>query len=418
MQNLIQIIMLRAYNKHNNNELSRHAGLTRRGFHRGASMKNKIISLLVLATATLWGTYVSVAGAQGLQGLKTDAPDRYTVQRGDTLWGIAGRYLERPWSWPQLWNMNREQVRNPHRIYPGDVLVLDRATGRLRLDTVRLSPSVRTENLADAVPTIQPGAINAFLSKPMVVSENELDSAPRIMATEENRVAVGAGNVAFAKGLTKDKGLDWHIYRRGDKLVDPDTGATLGYMALYLGEARVRQFGDISRIEIIKSTQEIYTDDRLVAVGRELPQFAYVPRAPTAKIQGRIVLLHDNLWETGKHFVVALSKGAKDGIEVGHVLAVYRSQNTARYNLRTSPMFGREGLSGNDNRRTYYEERLTPRDAPVYSSGTPVNDADLANLPDERYGLVMVFRTFDNASFALVMESSRPVALSDIVTTP
>lgn len=378
-------------------------------------MKNKIISLLLLVSAAMWTTF---AGAQSPQNLKADAPDRYTVQRGDTLWGISGRYLDKPWNWPQLWGMNRDQVRNPHRIYPGDVLVLDRSTGRLSVDTVKLSPSVRREDMAQVVPTIQAGAINAFLSRPMVVSEFELESSPRIMATEENRVAVGAGNTAFARGLTKDKGVNWHIYRRGDKLVDPDSGATLGYVAIYLGEARVRQFGDISRIEIVKSTQEIYTDDRLLPVGKELPQFAYVPRSPTGKVQGRVISLQDNLWETGKYFVVALSKGAKDGVEVGNVLALYRSQNAARYSLRTSPLFGREGLSGNDGRRTYYEERLTPRDGPIYPVTTPINDADLANLPDDRYGLVMVFRTFDSASFALVMESSRPVALLDVVTNP
>ncbi|MEQ1776819.1 MAG: LysM domain-containing protein, partial [Burkholderiales bacterium] len=340
-------------------------------------MKNRIISLLVLASATLWAAHV---GSVSAQNLKDDAPDRYTVQRGDTLWSISGRYLDKPWSWPQLWDMNKDQVRNPHRIYPGDILVLDRASGRLRVDTVRLSPSVRREDISQAVPTIQPGAINAFLSRPMIVSETELESSPRIMATEENRVAVGAGNIAFAKGLTKDKGLNWHIYRRGDKLVDPDSGATLGYAALYLGEARVRQFGDISRVEIVKSTQEIYTDDRLIPVGKELPQFAYVPRSPTAKVEGRVVSLQDNLWETGKYFVVALSKGTKDGVEIGHVLALHRSQNTARYNLRTSPLFGREGPGGSDARRTHYEERLTPRDGPVYPVTTPVNDADLANL--------------------------------------
>ncbi len=375
-------------------------------------MKTKIISLLLLASSTLW------AVCAGAQDLKADAPDRYTVQPGDTLWGISGRYLEKPWNWPQLWDMNREQIRNPHRIYPGDILVLDRATGRLSVDTVKLSPAVRREDLTQAVPTIQPSAINAFLSRPMVVSESELESAPRIMATEENRVAVGRGNVAFAKGLTKEKGVNWQIYRRGDKLVDPDTGESLGYLAIYLGEAQVRQFGDISRIEIVKSSQEIYTDDRLIPIGKELPQFAYVPRSPTGKLQGRVVFMNDNLWETGKYFVVTLSKGAKDGVEVGHVFALYRSQNAARYNLRTSPMFGRQGLTGNDERRTYYQERVTPRDGPVYPSSTPINDADLANLPDDRYGLVMVFRTFDRASFALVMQSSRPVSLSDVVTNP
>ncbi len=375
-------------------------------------MKNRIISLLVVAASMAW------AAAAGAQDLKADAPDRYTVQRGDTLWGISGRYLETPWNWPRLWNMNREQVRNPHRIYPGDVLVLDRTTGRLNVETVALSPRVRTEDLSQAVPTIPPSVIEAFISRPMVVGENELDSAPKIMATEESRVVVGAGNIAYVRGLAKEKGENWYIYRRGDKLVDPDSGATLGYLGLYLGEARVRQFGEISRIEIIKSTQEIYTGDSLVPITTEAPVFAYVPRAPSGKVQGRVMALNDNLYETGRYSVVSLSRGSKDGLESGHVLALYRSPNTARYSLRTSSMLGRTGPSGNDGRRPYYQEQLNVRNSPVFSKQVPINDADLAKLPDERYGLVMVFRTFERASFALVMQSRLSVAIDDIFTTP
>lgn len=375
-------------------------------------MKNRIISLLVVAASMAW------AAAAGAQDLKADAPDRYTVQRGDTLWGISGRYLETPWNWPRLWNMNREQVRNPHRIYPGDVLVLDRTTGRLNVETVALSPRVRTEDLSQAVPTIPPSVIEAFISRPMVVGENELDSAPKIMATEESRVVVGAGNIAYVRGLAKEKGENWYIYRRGDKLVDPDSGATLGYLGLYLGEARVRQFGEISRIEITKSTQEIYTGDSLVPITREAPVFAYVPRAPSGNVQGRVMALNDNLYETGRYSVVSLSRGSKDGLESGHILALYRSPNTARYSLRTSSLLGRTGPSGNDDRRPYYEEQLNVRNSPVFSKQVPINDADLAKLPDERYGLVMVFRTFERASFALVMQSRLSVAIDDIFTTP
>ena len=188
-------------------------------------MKNRIISLLMAFASA---AFAVGAGAQALQGLKPDAPERYTVERGDTLWGISGRYLDKPWDWPQLWNMNRQQIRNPHRIYPGDVLVLDRTTGRLRVETVAMSPRVRIEDLKDAVPTIPPSVIEPFISRPMVITENELDSAPKIIATEESRVVVGAGNIAYVKGLAKEKGDSWHIYRRGDKLVDPDTGALLG----------------------------------------------------------------------------------------------------------------------------------------------------------------------------------------------
>ena len=216
----------------------------------------------------------------------------------------------------------------------------------------------------------------------------------------------------------KDKGDNWHIYRRGDKLVDPDTGAILGYLGLYLGEARVRQYGDISRIEIIKSTQEIYTGDSLVPITKEAPVFAYAPRAPAGKVQGRVMSLNDNLYETGRYSVVGLSKGAKDGLEAGHILALYRSPASSRYALRTSAMLGRTGPTGSDGRRPYYEEQLNVRDSPIFSVQKPINDADIAKLPEERYGLVMIFRTFERAAFGLVMQSNLPVAIDDIVTTP
>lgn len=376
------------------------------------SMKNRIISLLLAVASMAW-----LAGA-GAQELKPDAPERYTVQPGDTLWGISGRYLERPWNWPTLWNLNREQIRNPHRIYPGDVLVLNRATGQLHVETVALSPRIRTEDLSNAVPTIPPAVIEAFISRPMILGENDLDSAPKIMATEESRVVVGAGNVAYVRGLDKSKGENWYIYRRGDRLVDPETGNLLGYMGQYLGEARVRQFGEISRIEIVKSTQEIYTGDSLIPVTREAPLFAYVPRAPAGKISGRVMSLTDNLYETGRYSVVSLSRGAKDGLEVGHVLALYRSPTTSRFAMRTSALFGREGPSGSDSRRTYYEPQLNVRNTPIYDRPVALNEADLAKLPEQRYGLVMVFRTFDRASFALVMQSRLPVAIDDAFTTP
>lgn len=378
------------------------------------SMKIRIISLLLAISSC------AMATLSNAQEIKADAPERYTVQRGDTLWGIAGRYLTSPWNWPRLWNMNREQVRNPHRIYPGDVLVLDRASGQLRLEgrADALSPRVRTEDVVQVVPTIPPSAIEAFVSRPMVIGENELDSAPNIMATEESRVVVGAGNIAYVKGLTKDKGENWHIYRRGDKLVDPDNGATLGYLGLYLGDAVVRQFGEVSRIEITKSVQEIYTGDRLVAVGKEAPVFAYVPRAPGGAVRGRVMSLNDNLFETGRYSVVSLSRGAKDGLEAGHVLALYRSPSASRYSLRTSAILGRTGPTGNDGRRVYHEEQLNVRNSPLYSKPAPINEADIAKIPAERYGLVMVFRTFERASFALVMQASLPVSIDDVFTTP
>ena len=402
-------------------------------------MRKTIISLILLMTLVI------PALAADAPTLREDAPDRYVVVPGDTLWGISGRFLQDPWRWPSLWRMNQEQLRNPHRIFPGDVLVLDRDAGVLRLadpsdaaaaardrrgpgdvpddvrgSVVKLSPKTRAEPLKDkAVPTIPPSVIEPFLSRPLIVGQNELDGAPRIIATEENRVSIGAGSIAYAKGLDDGKRtLVWQVFRRGDPLVDPESNETLGYLAIYLGEARVNKFGDPSTIAITRSTQEISVGDRLMPATREVPVFSYVPRAPWRPVRGRIVSTYGSLGETGPLGIVALSKGSNDGLEVGHVLAIHRSQSTQRYDLRMSPLYGRQGISGSDSPRAYYAEELTPRDAPLYQRGERLTVEDAAKLPDERYGLVMVFRTFDRASFGLVMQSTRPVAINDVVTDP
>jgi hypothetical protein len=380
-------------------------------------MRKAIISLILLITPA-WTALAADAPA-----LKDGAPDRYVVQKGDTLWGISGRYLKEPWRWPELWKMNQDQLKNPHLIFPGDAIVLDRSGGEaklqlVQLESTRLEPRVRVEPTArDAVPSIAPSVIEAFLSKPLVVSVDELDKAPRIVATAEGRVTLGAGDRAFVQGITKAQGDQWQIFRRGDALVDPDTKEILGYEATYLGDARVSKHGDVATVEIARSTQEIYRDDRLVALGKQTPVFAYMPHSPKIPVRGRIISAYGSLQEAGKLSIVALSKGSKDGLAVGTVLAIERSQTTARYSQRTEPLFGRSGPSGSDAPRVYNTESLPPRDVLV-GRGEAVTREDIAKLPDDRYGLVMVFRTFDRASFALVMEASRPVNVTDFVTNP
>ncbi len=389
----------------------------RRAHKVGLHMRKVIISLILLITPA-WTAFAADAPA-----IKEGAPERYVVQKGDTLWNISGRYLKEPWRWPELWKMNQEQIRNPHLIFPGDTIVLDRSNGDARLqlvqlETTKLQPKVRVERSErDALPSIAPSVIEPFLSKPLVVSADELESAPRIVATAESRVTLGAGDRAFAQGITKDKGDQWQIFRRGDPLIDPETKEVLGYEATYLGEARVSKHGDVSTVEITRSVQEIYRDDRLLPLGKQTPVFSYMPHAPRKPVKARIISAYGSLQETGPMSIVALSKGSKDGLDVGSVLAIERSQTSARYSQRTEPLFGRSGLSGSDSPRVYRTEALPPRD--VFSSrGEAVTRDDIAKLPDERYGLVMVFRTFDRASFALVMEASRPVAISDFVTNP
>lgn len=380
-------------------------------------MRKAIISLILLITPAL--SAVAATSAD----MRDGAPDRYTVQKGDTLWGISGRYLKEPWRWPELWKMNQEQLKNPHLIYPGDVIVLDRSGGEaqlslVQLSTTKLEPKVRSEPSAlSAVPSILPSVIEPFMSKPMVVGENELDAAPRIVATADDRVTLGPGDRAFVHGITKNKGDQWQIFRRGDPLVDPENNQILGYEAVYLGEAQVRQHGDVATVEIIKSVQEIYRNDRLLPLGKQTPVFAYVPQPPKSPVKGRIISTYGGLQETGPLSIVTLSKGSKDGLQVGTVLAIERSQTSARYSQRTAPLFGREGLSGSDAPRTYYSEKIPPR-ATLTERGEAITNKDIAQLPDQRYGLVMVFRTFDRASFALVMEASRPVTVSDYVINP
>ena len=409
-------------------------------------MRKAIISLILLMTPLVPAS----AQAADASALQEGAPDQYIVVPGDTLWGISGRFLKDVWRWPEVWRMNQEQLRNPHRIFPGDVIVLDRSGAEVQLrllraddpaaaaaaaakgvpspdaltatpplDTVKLSPRLRAEPLADkAIPAISPSVIEPFLSRPLVVGKDELASAPVVLANQENRVAIGAGNIAYVEGLDHDKGLSWQVFRRGDPLIDPETDETLGYLAIYLGDARVIRRGDPATIEVTRSAQEIYAGDRLLPAMKEVPTFSYVPRAPWRPVRGRIMSTYGSLGETGPQGIVALSKGSKDGLEVGHVLAIYRSQSTLSFGSRMAPLYGTQGFSMDESPRAYYSEDIAPRDAPLYQRGRKITAEDAARLPDERFGLVMVFRTFDRAAFGLVMQASRPVAVNDVVTNP
>ncbi|MEO8441636.1 MAG: LysM peptidoglycan-binding domain-containing protein [Betaproteobacteria bacterium] len=391
-------------------------------------MKKLIISLIILCS------YAASAPAATTADLVADAPDRYVVVRGDTLWSIAKRFLNSPWKWPELWNMNRDQVRNPHWIYPGDVLVLDRSAEQMRLkllsaDTVKVSPQIRaTERPPEPIPAIPTADIEPFLSKPLVIAQNQFADAPRIVRTQESRVALGAGDTAYAIGITPDKGLYWQVFRPGSPLIDPVTNETLGYVAIYLGDAKVTRPGDVSTMQIVSAGQEIYTGDYLQAAPREITLDGYIPHAPAKKIDGRIIALYNQLYETGPNAIITLNRGTRDGLEVGNVLAIYRNLNAPTFTLRESALYGRTGLIYNaaNPHTNYQNEPLGNRNSPLYGRVGPAgaqfkNDktnVPIVTLPDERYGLLLVFRVFDRASFALVMNASRPVNILDIVTNP
>lgn len=340
----------------------------------------------------LAATLLLVAGpslAQNPPPLQEGAPERYTVQPGDTLWGIAARFLKEPWRWQELWRLNQDQIKNPHRIYPGNVIVLDKSLGPAQmtlLPTVKLSPMVRTEPAeSDAIPSIPPGKIEPFLTRPLVIEADGLDKAPRIVSTQENRVHLGPGGVAYVSGIGESKNPSWQIYRPGRALIDPDSKRTLGYEAIYLGTGRLVRTGNPATVEIVTSTREISAGDRLIAASAPTVN-QYIPRPPLTDIRGRVVVLYDAITtaEGGKDSVIAINRGTRDGVEAGHVLALLRA-----------------GRSVPDPESTLSRDR-----------------APAIQLPDERYGVVFIFRVFDSVSYALVMESSRPVSSGDIVRTP
>ena len=378
----------------------------------------KSITALVFALSGLVSITALAQIPQTPLAFKADAPDRYVVVRGDTLWGISERFTDSPWRWPEIWNFNREQIRNPHWIYPGDVIVLDRVSGTLSIagadgrpagpagtdagdpsaagqrglgagsvvGTVKLSPRIRAESSArDAIPSIPPSAIEPFLSRPLVIEPDGLDNAPTIVATEENRVIIEAGNRAYVRGMGDSKEENWFVYRRGKALVDPDTDVTLGYEAVYLGTARVTRSGDPATVQLTTVTQEVGTGDKLLPVGvPEVPKYA--PHAPAVFMQGRVIGIYGGLGklgEAGPQSIITLNRGRADGVEVGHVFALYRP----------GPLIA---------------------DASARTGGKPMT----FKLPDERYGLAFVFRIYDRVSYALVMRISRPVNPLDVVQTP
>jgi len=370
----------------------------RRANSNEAVMQKSSTALLALSLAGMaW-----FALAQGDLQVKDTAPDRYVVQKGDTLWSIATKFLKDQWRWPEIWRMNQEQIRNPHQISPGDVLVLDRSVSppQLRLgeaappkasvaedtEAVKLLPRIYTSPVAaGAIPAIPPRSIEPFLTQPLLIEEGGLDRAPRIIATEENRVNLGAGNVAYVSGLGKATDPVWQVYRSGQPLVDPDTNLTLGYEAVFLGTARVTRPGDPATVQIVNSKKEISAGDRLIpAPPPVIPQ--YVPHAPASQVSGKIIALYDATYSAsgGRDSIISINRGRRHGLEAGNVLAIYR--NVVIYDQA---------------------DYLKSRDR-----------SPAIQLPPERYGLAYIFRTFNSVSYALVMESSRPIQGGDIVQNP
>ncbi len=337
-----------------------------------------------------------------LADLAPNAPDLHTVQRGDTLWGISSLFLKSAWRWPELWGMNLDQIRNPHLIYPGQVLVLEKLDGRATLrvggnnggvptNTVRLSPRTRSELLDNgAIASIPLNLIGPFLNEAVVFDDNNLDAAPRIVATQEGRVMVSRGETAYVRGDLAGA-RDFRIFRELVPMLDPLTREVLGFEGRYVGTTEFVRSGEVQRAAsgkgvVVPDTFRI-TSTRLEAgVGDRLspvPQqelVSYTPHPPAGAVDGRIVSVYGDGLKAGQNQVVAINRGTRDGMERGHVLALWRA--------------GVEAVDNTEGRKV------------------------AMRLPDERHGLLFVFRTFSRVSYALILTVQEPVRAGDRFSQP
>ncbi|AFJ03079.1 hypothetical protein Q7C_1938 [Methylophaga frappieri] len=330
--------------------------------------------LVAFLSLPLWANQVA---------LNPDHPDRYVVKKGDTLWDISGMFLQYPWHWPEIWQVN-PQVENPHLIYPGDELTLVYRDGRpvLQLNrgkqTFKLSPEARELILEKPIPTISMSDIGPFLSKPKVVGAEVLDQAPYIVASADERLISGTGDQVYARGVTSDVGDNYSVFRGGKKYLDPDSGELLGYEAIYTGDATIRQTGDPATVDLTYTNREVQVGDRLLESEIDDFEMNFFPRSPEMRVNGRIISVFDGVSQVGQYQIVVLNLGLRDGLEPGHVVSLFKAGETVRDQV-TSDRF------------------------------------DKVTLPDEHAGEALIFRLFDKVSYAIVMKATTAINLYDKV---
>jgi hypothetical protein len=340
-----------------------------------------LVMLLMIATAAVADTVK----------LKSDHPDRYVVVKGDTLWDISARFLENPWLWPEVWSFN-PQIKNPHLIYPGDVVYLEYdAQGRPVLKvqrgqpTVKLSPTVRAARVEVPIATIPLDAIRQFLGHPRVISKREMENSAYIVAGNDNHLISGTGDRIYARGVVpgQDPNSVYSVLRIGKAYRNPgaDRDDVLGYEALHVADAKVLDFGDPATLRLTQSNRETLVGDRLVPKRASDLDQTFIPHSPTIPVEGKIISVVDGVSRIGQYQTVVINKGEQDGMETGNVLAVYQSGKTVR-----------------DNYGEKHGEEVT--------------------LPEERAGIILVFRTYDRVSYALVMEAQRDMRVYDAVRNP
>lgn len=324
--------------------------------------------------------------------IQRDYPDRYVVTKGDTLWDIAAKFLKSPWLWPEVWNIN-PKIRNPHLIYPGDVIVLHYVEGKPFLtlegaggvlpppkgiETVKLSPKIYSTNLEKAITTISRSAIDAFLYAHRVIGEKELDTAPYIATTYEQHLIAGPGHKIYVRRLSNPQATGFQVVRPGITYKDPDTNEILGYEAINLGGAHLVKAGKPSTFTISRAYQEILDGDYLLPLLDDRDAVYFLPKAPKNKVRGRIISVVNGVTEIGQNNVVVITLGKREGMEQGDVLDIFHGGITVR-----------DRKANND-----------------------------VTLPDEKAGILMVFRVFDKVSYGLILEATRPLHTLNVVANP
>lgn len=361
-----------------------------------AQIRSSVIGIaLACSLIAVTGSHAQQAGNS--PALNPRHPDSYVVQAGDTLWDIAAMFLRDPWYWPEIWQIN-PQVENPHLIFPGDILslaFLDDGSPVVQLTrgptvsgpveagpTQRLSPRVRSEPIEEAIPTIPFETLRAFLSRPAILNPAEIDTLPYLFAHPDGLLA-SAGRSVYVRGTDAPVGTVYNIVHTGDVLIDPDDDTVIGYQGIYVGQGRITRTGDPSTVYLTETAREASVGDYLIAEEGITP-INFFPSVPGSTVDGRIISVLDGVSMIGQYQVVVINRGARDGIEPGHVLSVYRTGE----------------IVGDPTRRDkgFFGEKV--------------------RLPDEMAGTTMVFRVFDRMSYALVMEATRDIRVLDTVRNP
>ncbi|CAA0104571.1 Uncharacterised protein [Zhongshania aliphaticivorans] len=340
-------------------------------------MKNMVLGLCL-------GLMMALAQAGDVLSLKGGHPQTYVVQKGDTLWDISAMFLNDPWFWPELWHYN-PQVENPHLIYPGDVLTLVWVNGKPMLvrnavdnSVVKLTPEMRISDITDAIPTIPLDVIAPFLTRSRVVTDAELERAPYVLAGKRGNIVAGAGDQILGRGdFSGDE--TYGVYRRGQVYQDPITGEVLGVEATDIGTANLLATEkDVATLTLNRSTQEIRRADRFLPMEVRHLHARFEPKAPVENTNGFIIAVDGGLTQIGSFDVVTLNLGARNEIQAGDVMA-------------------------------------------IYTTGVVVTDPltnERVKAPDVRAGLLMVFRSFERVSYALVLKAEQPLTVGDKVKNP